>query len=114
MSLFRPTLIVLILVFSAGVSRSTAADNELSPEEKAAGWKLLFNGKDLEGWQCNNGKPIATPVEDGCLVPFKAGGYLIVHKDQFGDFRLACDVKTSSDDCNSGIFFRVGDLLKPV
>src|SRR6476469_1182121 len=24
--------------------------NQLSPEEKAAGWKLLFNGKDTEGW----------------------------------------------------------------
>jgi len=42
--------------------------------EKAGGWQLLFNGKDLDGWQCNNGKPIATPVEDGCLVPFNAGG----------------------------------------
>ena len=93
---------------------SPAADNELSPEEKSAGWQLLFNGKDLDGWQCNNGKPIATPVEDGSLVPFKAGGYLIVYKKPFGDFRLKCDVKTSSDKCNSGIFLRVGDLLKPV
>jgi hypothetical protein len=90
------------------------ADNELSPAEKTTGWRLLFNGKDHEGWQCNNGKPIATPVEDGSLVPFKAGGYLIVHQDMFGDFRLQCDVKMSSDQCNSGIFFRIGDLLKPV
>jgi arylsulfatase A-like enzyme len=89
-------------------------DNQLTPAEKNMGWRLLFNGKNHEGWQCNNGKPIATPLEDGSLVPFKAGGYLIVHKDTFGDFHLECDVKMSSDQCNSGIFFRVGDLLKPV
>ena len=23
----------------------------LTPEEKAAGWKLLFNGQDLSGWR---------------------------------------------------------------
>jgi 3-keto-disaccharide hydrolase len=99
---------------AAGNAASSPVDNELTAEEKAEGWRLLFNGKDHDGWQCNNGKPIATAVEDGSLVPFKAGGYLIVHKDTFGDFRLKCDVKMSSDQCNSGIFFRVGDLLKPV
>jgi hypothetical protein len=95
-------------------SAPPAVDNELSADEKAAGWRLLFNGKDHDGWRCNNGKPIATPIEEGSLVPFKAGGYLIVHKDEFGDFRLRCDVKMSDEDCNSGIFLRVGDLLKPV
>ncbi len=99
---------------ATAIAAAPPADNELSAEEKAEGWRLLFNGKDHDGWQCNNGKPIATPVEEGSLVPFKAGGYLIVHKDMFGDFRLKCDVKMSSDQCNSGIFFRVGDLLKPV
>jgi hypothetical protein len=102
------------LVLALWPARLPAADNELSPDEKAAGWRLLFNGKDLDGWQCNNGKPVATPVEDGSLVPYKAGGYLIVYREPFGDFRLQCDVKTSGDDCNSGIFVRVGDLLNPV
>jgi hypothetical protein len=106
--------VALGLALALGVSPATADDNELSPAEQAAGWRLLFNGRDTEGWKCNNDKPIATPVEDGCLVPFKAGGYLIVYQEQFGDFKLACDVKMSSDDCNSGVFFRVGDLKKPV
>ena len=105
---------VLAQLDPAGGKTERVADNELSPAEKTGGWRLLFNGQDLDGWQCNNGKPIATPIEDGSLVPFKAGGYLIVHKDVFGDFRLQCDVKLSSEQCNSGVFVRVGDLLKPV
>ncbi len=76
------------LVLALWPARLPAADNELSSDEKAAGWRLLFNGKDTDGWKCNNDKPIATPVEDGCLVPFKAGGYLIVYQEQFGDFKL--------------------------
>ena len=91
-----------------------AADNELSEDERAAGWQLLFNGQDHTGWKCNNGKPVATPVEDGALVPYKSGGYLIVYEKPFGDFELQCDVKMSVEECNSGIFFRVSDLKKPV
>lgn len=90
------------------------ADNQLTPEEQAEGWQLLFNGQDHSGWSCNTGAPIATPIEDGSLLPHKAGGYLIVHERQFGDFRLRCDVKLSAPACNSGIFFRVGKLKNPV
>lgn len=91
-----------------------AADNELTSEEKAAGWQLLFNGRDTTGWKCNTGKPVATPVEDGSLLPHKSGGYLIVYDKPFGDFKLACDVKMGDPECNSGIFFRVGNLKNPI
>lgn len=100
-------------LLSGGSAR--AADNELTPEEKEAGWQLLFNGRDHDGWICNNGKPIATPVEDGCLLPFKSGGYIIMYdKKQFGDFTLKCDVKMGDDQCNSGIFFRVAAPKNPI
>ncbi len=91
-----------------------AADNELTPEEKEAGWQLLFNGHDLTGWKCNNGKPIATKIEDGALVPYKSGGYLIIHEDQFEDFIFKCDVRFEDPRCNSGIFFRIGNPRDPV
>lgn len=90
------------------------ADNQLTPEEKKAGWQLLFNGEDHSGWKCNNGKEIATPVEDGCLVPYKSGGYIIIHEKQFGDFVFKCDVRWEDPRCNSGIFFRVEDPKNPV
>ena len=108
---------VKILAFMAVTSFCFAADGEdntLSPKERDAGWKLLFNGKDLTGWKCNNGKPIATEIEDSCLVPYKSGGYLIVHEKEYGDFVLKCDVRWDDPRCNSGIFFRVEDLENPV
>lgn len=89
-------------------------DNQLTAEEEAAGWQLLFNGRDHTGWKCNNGKPIASSIEDGALVPYQSGGYLIVYEKPFGDFRLKCDVRMAEPYCNSGIFFRVGDLNDPV
>lgn len=91
-----------------------AADNQLTPKEKKAGWKLLFNGKDHTGWKCNNGKEIATPVEDGCLVPYKSGGYIIIHEKPFDDFVFKCDVRWEDPRCNSGIFFRVENPRNPV
>ena len=90
-----------------------AADNQLTPQEKAAGWQLLFNGKDYSGWRCNNGRTIASKIENDSLVPYKSGGYLIIHEKEFGDFILTCDVKMDAE-CNSGVFVRVGNPMDPV
>ena len=91
-----------------------AAENQLTAKETADGWRLLFNGKDHTGWKCNNGKPIATPIEDESLVPYKSGGYVILYQKKFGDFILKCDVRWEAEHCNSGIFVRVEDPLNPV
>ena len=58
--------------------------------------------------------PVATPVENGSIVPYKSGGYLVVHEKEFGDFILKCDVRWEDTRCNSGVFFRVEDLKNPV
>jgi len=100
---------VLLLITGA----AHAADNQLTAEEKAAGWQLLFNGKDYSGWKCNNGKPVASAIEDGTMVPFKSGGYVMIHEKQFGDFIFKCDVKMP-EKCNSGIFFRIEQPTNPV
>jgi hypothetical protein len=110
-------LLLGILLLAGGFhfnSTAWAADNELTSEEKAAGWTLLFNGKNHEGWKCNNGKEIATPIEEHCLVPYKSGGYIIIHEKKFKDFILKCDVRWEDPRCNSGIFFRVEDPKNPV
>jgi hypothetical protein len=107
----RLWMVIMVGLFGTGGLR--AADNELTPEEKAAGWNLLFNGHDYTGWRCNNGKPIASPIENASLVPHKSGGYLIIYEKEFGDFVLKCDVKMDTE-CNSGVFFRVGNPRNPV
>ncbi|MCH2183875.1 MAG: DUF1080 domain-containing protein [Mariniblastus sp.] len=111
----RCSLVALLLAAPLLLSPfASAEDNRLSPAEKEAGWQLLFNGKDTEGWKCNNGKPIATPVEEGCLMPYKSGGYIVMHNQTFGDFIFKCDVRWEDPKCNSGIFFRVEDPKNPV
>ena len=107
-----PAAAALVIVFAG--SLLAAEDNRLSDAEKAAGWQLLFNGRDHAGWKCSNGKPVATPVENGALVPYKSGGYLIIHEKKFGDFIFKCDVRWEDPRCNSGIFFRVEDPRNPV
>jgi len=95
-------------------SSAIGGDNALTEKEAEAGWQLLFNGTDLAGWRCNNGKPIATQVEKGSIVPYKSGGYIVVHEEKFDDFVLKCDVRWEDPRCNSGIFFRVEDPNNPV
>lgn len=110
MKSIAPITFVLALM----VASAHAGDNELTQTEKDDGWQLLFNGHDLTGWKCNNGEPIQTKVEDGALVPYKSGGYIIIHEKQFGDFVLSCDVRFEDPRCNSGIFFRVEDPVNCV
>lgn len=92
------------------VRRLDVPDNTLSPEEEAAGWILLFDGKMLDGWMTNKREPSKTPVEDHSINPHKSGGYMVVHEKQWGDFVLALDFKISKG-CNSGVFFRTNPLL---
>lgn len=86
-----------------------AADNELTPKEKADGWKLLFDGKTLDGWMTSNEKESKTPVEDGCINPHKCGGYMMVHKEMWENYVLSMDYKISKG-CNSGVFIRTYSL----
>src|SRR5437016_826555 len=87
-----------------------AADNELTPGEKANGTVLLFDGKSLSGWLSNRtGQPIPEKsVQDGVLNPLKTGGSLVYSQAKYGNFVFSCDFKVSPK-CNSGIFLRVGD-----
>src|SRR3954452_78620 len=90
-------------------SVATAADNELATKEKADGWQLLFDGKTLDGWMTSNSTPSKTPVEDGCLNPHQAGGYMLVHKETWENYVLSLDYKISKK-CNSGVFIHTSSL----
>ncbi|SPE57213.1 conserved exported hypothetical protein [Verrucomicrobia bacterium] len=90
--------------------------NTLTEQEKAAGWKLLFNGKDFTGWH-NFRRPDVRPgweVKDGALVcadPHDAGD--IVTSDQFDWFELQLDYNISVAG-NSGIMYHVTDAGRAV
>jgi hypothetical protein len=108
---FVKSLTLAMVVF---IGQVRAADNQLTADEQAGGWILLFNGNDLGGWKNNDGNPVAATIEHGAINVHNTGGYLLVYDQPFDDFVLKCDVKMSPPECNSGIFVRTGDLSDPV
>jgi len=101
------SIILVALVLLSGAA-GQAALNALTPVEKAAGWKLLFDGKTLNGWQIS-GNPESWVVEDGAILTLAQGGQMISTVDQFDNFILSAEYKLE-ERTNSGIFFRIADL----
>lgn len=103
----KTLLALLALLFS--LHTAYAADNELTAQEKAEGWQLLFDGKTLTGWTTPRLRPSKTQPEDGSLNPHKCGDYMLIHEKQWDNFVLALDFKISKG-CNSGVFVRTFPL----
>jgi hypothetical protein len=81
--------------------------NALSDAERQAGWRLLFDGRTVEGWRGfrKKGIPAGWVVENGALTRIGAGGDIITVK-QYRDFELALEWRISEGG-NSGIMYRV-------
>jgi len=105
----RVRLTFILLLAAAVGSAALAVDNQLTSQERAEGWTLLFDGKSLEGWTTSSRTPSRTPVEEGAINPHRCGGYMMIHEKQWSDFVLSLDYKLSKG-CNSGIFIRTFPL----
>lgn len=101
-----------LLAVCVAAASARAAMNTLTPAEKAAGWKLLFDGKTLNGWKAT-GNPKSWAVQDGTIAVLSGGGGYLATLEKFGNFRLQCDFKMDKGT-NSGIFFHWADLKDPV
>jgi Domain of Unknown Function (DUF1080) len=89
--------------------------NNLSEQEKAQGWQLLFNGKDFTGWRAVHGTQMPEKhwsVVDGNLQISSSDGSEtgndIVTTEQYGAFELAFDFKLS-EGANSGVKYFVNE-----
>jgi hypothetical protein len=112
----KKALMQVLTVLTAMATLGTAAAkdapiNKLTRKEKAAGWQLLFDGKDFNGWHNfkREGVRPGWEVKDGALVcvdPHNAGD--IVTSNEFGSFELQLDYNISEAG-NSGIMFHVTD-----
>ncbi len=100
----------------ADTTPAATAAVTLTEEEKAAGWKLLFDGQSLDQWRGYNRSDLPKlgwSAKDGQLViestpnpkPADFGGDIIT-KEKFGNFELTIDF-LCSDTANSGIFYFV-------
>lgn len=99
-----------MVIFSLAVSlRGAAEPNTLTAAERAAGWKLLFDGQSLTGWRSYQS---ATPgaswkIIDGALVATVPKTDDLLTVGTFGDFELSIEWKIAEAG-NSGILYRVG------
>ncbi len=104
-------LCVLALVTTPALAgQKAAAPNTLTARERAEGWQLLFNGRDLSGWRSFDGGA-ASPnwvARDGALVlASKSGGMSggdLVTVDNYGAFELTLDWRVERGG-NSGVFY---------
>jgi len=97
-----------LAVLATGAFAQGAPDNTLTPAEKAAGWKLLFDGKSTAGWR---GFKTPAPdagwkVTDGALGPDPKTSKDLVSKADFENFELTFDWKISPKG-NSGVMYHV-------
>lgn len=71
------------------------------------GFRGLFNGKDLEGWEgAGESAEKCWQVQNDCLECTGAKGPWLKSKEEFGDFNLRFEYQVS-DEGNSGVYVRV-------
>jgi hypothetical protein len=106
-------------------AQSGVEANQLTDVERAAGWRLLFDGKTLQGWRGLGRDTVPTAhwtVNDGAIekiasgrVPLAPDGQPLAGGDlmtdaTYGDFELTFEWKVSPG-ANSGIKYNVSEEL---
>jgi hypothetical protein len=119
-------ILSLVIVSCTGQKESATADaetgqatdmlNSLTPEQTAEGWRLLFNGDDLDGWKRFNSDTIGPlwSVRDGTILCDGEGlgegsgamGGSLITTEEFKNFDLVLEYKLSPGG-NSGVLYHV-------
>jgi Domain of Unknown Function (DUF1080) len=103
----------LCLITGMGISNVLAGaqnrPNTLSHKEAAQGWKLLFDGKGLDGWEprSTSAAPATgdwTVADGAILCPGTSAGWLSSN-DSYSNFELKLQFR-GSEKVNSGVFLR--------
>ena len=105
----------ILLLLPCTVAMTAETHNQLTAQEQAAGWQLLFDGESLDQWRTYR-KP-APDLEwqaiDGELTLTRRGGGDLITRNTWASFELALDWKISEGG-NSGIFFLAGESSRPI
>ncbi len=84
-----------------------ASPNTLTAQEAKEGWKLLFDGKTLDGWRVYKRQDTrGWTVKDGTIYLEKPGSGDLMTREKYGNFELLVDWKIETGN-NSGIIYRV-------
>jgi hypothetical protein len=103
--------------------RASASElNTLTAEEKAAGWRLLWDGKSTDGWRSAKSESFPKrgwEMNDGVLTVLASGGAEsaaggdIITRERFSQFELVLDFKIT-EKANSGIKYFCQPNLDPI
>src|SRR5439155_12740159 len=105
----RRIRLALSLVAALAPVGAGAAPNQLTAEEKASGWQLLFDGQTTHGWHSFKKETFPAKgwiVEDGWLYGLGKGGGDILSDAAFEQFELQWEWKQTSGG-NSGVKYFV-------
>jgi len=83
--------------------------NTLTPEERAAGWRLLFDGHSTAGWRGwqMDSMPSGWGVREGALTRVRPAADIIT-TEKFRNFELSLEWNVAPKG-NSGIFYRASE-----
>jgi hypothetical protein len=110
----KVVFLLALVAVSLSVLAQSGQINTLTEKQKKEGWRLLFNGKNVDGWKSFQGKEISGwKVIDGVLNNSGVGsdhGGDIVTREKFQNFRLYLEWKIAPKS-NSGVFYHVNEKL---
>ena len=107
-------LVAAVMTGAADAATTCEGVNVLTPAEKAAGWQLLFDGKDTIGWHGYNGQSAKSWGVDDCALKTTGteGNYGsdkradLTTDREFTNFELSLDWKATKGG-NSGVMYGV-------
>jgi hypothetical protein len=100
---------LLLSLFLGVVTLAAEPPNQLTPEEKRGGWKLLFDGENTQGW--HSFKKTSFPakgweIDAGWLHCSGNGGGDLISDAEFEDFEFSWEWKITPGG-NSGVKYFV-------
>ncbi len=112
--MLRPVRIGFVLAVTCCMASSAMGD-ELTPEEKDAGFVSMFNGTDFSGWRFTGKKSDKVPanwsVEDGVIKLTGGGSPHLGTAREYGDFEMRFQWRAMREKYNSGFFIRSPENL---
>lgn len=118
--MFIRVLALSLLAFAPLAVSADEPNNQLTAEENAAGWKLLFDGTSTKGWRSigtHDAPKSGWVAQDGELRLVKTNGKTgmgdIVTDENYSDFELTWDWKISEAG-NSGVKYNLPNPDKNV
>jgi hypothetical protein len=111
----KKVIFLVFLVIVSSINVWAQKNNVLTSKEVKAGWKLLFDGKNFDGWRKCNSTEMASnwSIDDEAMKVSKGtqagrgqGGDILYGLKKFKNFELSIDWKIEKEG-NSGIFYYI-------